>query len=277
MVQPSGTSSPDVGPIEAPRAQDPAPPPATPRQRTSWRKWRARFIVLVLLAAAVLLFLRISSTRSEQSHRVALDKVVLTAQAIPVEPVRAGQVTGVAVTANQTVTAGQRLGTMDVSTTKANGDPKIIHVNLTAPRGGIVIADPAPVGSTVQPGAPFLKLYDPTQMTFVTDVDVENLSVVAPSMTAVLHTDGSDHTVHAVVQRVVPEVAGAQVTTTLGVQPSADTDTDTLQVVLAPAGPADLRGLVPGLRFTGYIDTVSGKPGSSRLVSLPRPHASPRR
>jgi len=262
MVQPRGTSSADAGPIEAPRAPAAAPAPPVRRRGGNWRKWRARFIVLLLLAGAVLAFIKISDNRAAASHRITLEDVTLTAQAIPVETPRTGQVLSVLVAAQQQVTAGQRVGTMEVIGIDAKGDPKVTKVNLIAPRNGIVIDTPAPVGSTVQPGQPFLQLYDPAELTFVTEVPVEDLPVIAPTMTAALRMEGVDRTVHARVQRIVPRVQGAA--TTSGDDPGA------LQVVLTPATVADAQGLVPGLRFTGYVDTTSGRPGSGRLVSMPR-------
>ncbi|WP_433305380.1 HlyD family efflux transporter periplasmic adaptor subunit [Actinoplanes sp. CA-030573] len=258
MVQPTGTSSKGADPIEAPRAPEATAPR---RRRVNWRKWRARFLVLLLLAAAVLLFMRISSARATESQRVSLDKVTLTAQAIPVEPARTGQVTSVSVTALQPVTQGQRVGTMDVAGIDRNGDPKTTRVSLTAPRSGIVIDLPAAIGTTLQPGQPFLQLYDPAQMTFVSDVPVKNLPDIAPSMTAALRSDGMNRTVHATVQRIVPRVQGAS---------TSGTSAGALQVVLVPQSPSEVRGLVPGLIFTGYIDTATGSKDITRLVSLPQ-------
>ncbi|GIE99426.1 HlyD family efflux transporter periplasmic adaptor subunit [Paractinoplanes rishiriensis] len=262
MVQSSEMSPPEAGPVEAPRV-----PPAG-RRRVNWRKWRARFFVLLLLAAAVLAFIRISASRAAESDRVSLEEVALTAQVLPVEPALTGQVTSVLVTALQPVRPGQRVGTMEVVGTDQDGDPKITKVNLTAPRAGIVIDVPTPVGSTVGPGQPLLQLYDPAQLTFVTEVPVEDLPVIAPTMTAVLRTEGVNRAVRATVQRIIPRVEGARTT-------SGD-DPDALQVVLVPASARDVEGLVPGLRFTGYINTVSGRPGTARLVSLPYPETSSR-
>jgi len=39
---------------------------------------------------------------------------------------------------------------------------------------------------------------------------------------------------------------------------------------IVPASARDVAGLVPGLRFTGYVDTVSGVPGTPHLVSMHR-------
>lgn len=260
MVQSTTTSSPDADPIEAPGAGQPSaqqPPPARPA-RGRFRKWRARFVVLLLLAGAVLLFLRISQSRAAESDHIDLAAVTLTAQAIPIEVPQTGLVTAVSVTAQQRVTADQRLGTIEVTGTDSDGDPKISKVNLTAPRTGIVVDLPATVGSTLQPGQPFLQLYDPTQLTFETRVPLDDLSEIAAGMTATLRTDSIDRTVRARVQRVVPRVGDTD--------PATD-DPRSLRVVLVPATARDVQGLVPGLRFTGYVDTATGDPGTPKLVS----------
>ena len=203
MVQPSATSSQDAGPIEAPRAAQSAPEQRQPARpaRGRLRKWWARFVVLVLLAAAVLLFLRISTSRATEANRIELGTVTLTAQPIPVEVPQTGLVTAVSVTAQQRVTADQKLGTIEVTSTDSQGDPKTTKVNLTAPRAGIVVDLPATVGSTLQPGQPFLQLYDPTQLTFETEVALEDLPEIAPSMIATLEAESIDRKVRAQVQR----------------------------------------------------------------------------
>ncbi|MEV4641469.1 HlyD family efflux transporter periplasmic adaptor subunit [Actinoplanes sp. NPDC049548] len=260
MVQPTGTSSQDsADPIEAPRVPPP-PPPGKTRARV--RKWRARFIVLVLLAAAVALFLRISSARATDAARIDLGTVTLTAQPIPVEVAQVGQVTAVAVTAQQQVAAKQKLGTIAVATTDSDGDPKTTKVDVTAPSAGIVVDLPVTVGSTIGPGQPFVRLYDPAQVRFETKIPLEDLPDIAPKMQAVLETDGINRKIHAVVQRVVPRVGDP--VTTVADNPRAMT------LVLVPATADDVRGLVPGLRFTGYVDTTTGVPGTARLVSLGR-------
>jgi multidrug resistance efflux pump len=256
MVQPRGTSAPEADPIEAPNV--PAPT-RRPPNRGSFRKWRARLIVLLLVVAAVLIFIRISASRTTESHRIDLGTVTMTAQPIPVEVAQTGLVTAVSVVALQKVTAGQKIGTVEVTGTDADGDPKVRKVTVTAPSAGIVVDQPATVGSTVQPGQPFLRLYDPAQVTFITAVSLKNLPEIAPSMTATLQAEGIDRKVRAKVQRVVPRVGTDG--TAAGVNPN------TLPLVLVPASASEVQGLVPGMRFTGYVDTVSGTPGSGRLVS----------
>jgi len=260
MVTPTGTSPQDsFDPIEEPRA---VPEPAARRpKRGRLRKWRARLIVLVLLAAAVALFVRISTNRAADAAHIDLGTVTLTAQAIPVEVSQAGLVTAVSITAQQRVVARQKLGTVDVATTDSDGDPKITKVNVTAPQAGIVVDMPVTVGSTIGPGQPFVELYDPAQVTFEAKMPLEDLPDIAPSMVATLETEGIDRKVHATVQRVVPRVGSAT---------TPDDNPRRMTVVLVPATANDVQGLVPGMRFTGYVDTRTGVPGKARLVSMGR-------
>ena len=274
MVQPSGTTAQDsADPIEEPRAAEPAPPR---RKGGGLRKWWARFVVLVLLAAAVLLFLRISAARESDAARIDLGTVTLTAQPLPVEVAHTGQVIAVSVTAQQRVTAGQRLGTIEVATTDSDGDPKLTRVTVNSPRPGIVIDLPVTVGSSIAPGQPFLELYDPALLRFETHVPLEDLPEIAPSMTASLRTEGISRTVHAQVQRVVPQVGSlediefANANADTGTGTDAEADVDEMTLVLVPASAEEVRGLVPGLRFTGYVDTRTGVPGTTRLISLGR-------
>ncbi|MET8153310.1 HlyD family efflux transporter periplasmic adaptor subunit [Actinoplanes sp. NPDC049668] len=268
MVQSTGTSPQGADPIESPRPVQPGPESPPPvagarRGRGRLRKWWARFVVLVLLAAAVLLFLRISTGRATEANRIDLGNVTLSAQSIPVEVPQTGLVTAVSVTAQQRVIADQKLGTLEVTSTDSQGDPKITKMSLTAPRAGIVVDLPATVGSTLQPGQPFLELYDPTQLTFESDVPLEDLPEIAPTMIATLKAESLVHTVRARVQRIVPRVGD------FDAAPSRNPNK--LRVVLVPAGAQEVRGLVPGMRFTGYVDTSTGVPGTPRLVSMGRP------
>jgi hypothetical protein len=48
----------------------------------------------------------------------------------------------------------------------------------------------------------------------------------------------------------------------------ADVRPGYLRVVLVPQDAKAVAGLVPGMRFTGSVDTRTGEPGRSRLVHL---------
>jgi multidrug efflux pump subunit AcrA (membrane-fusion protein) len=148
-----------------------------------------------------------------------------------------------------------------VTTTNSQGRPVLSTLTLTAPRAGIVVEEPVTMGSTLQPGQPFVELYDPAKLTFVTNVPLESLPELAPGMTASLEAEGIDRTVKATVQRIVPRVGT--------IDDSDDVPRNALRVVLVPASAQEVSGLVPGLRFTGSIDTRTGDPDRTKFVSMP--------
>jgi multidrug resistance efflux pump len=254
MVQPTATGSHEPG-TSGPATEQPAParPPAG-----RWRKWRARVIVLILIAAAVYLGLTLSQEKASAAAQIDLGTLTLTSQVIPVETARSGEVVSVDVTAAEKVAAGKQLGTLEVITTNSQGNPVVSRLTLTAPRDGIVVDDPVTVGSTLQPGEPFVELYDPTKFIFSGQVALKDLPEIAPGMVATLRAEGLKGSVKAVVQRVVPRVGTTQ----------SDVKPDHLRVVLVPRSENDVAGLVPGLRFTGSVDTSTGEPGRKRLVHL---------
>jgi len=236
-----------------------AGPGRRPRRRAGWRTWRARLVVLLMIALALGGGYRLAQSRGIAVAQYPLPTVTLTAQAIPVEPTRAGQVSEVDVHAQQHVVAGQRMGTISVTETAASGGTTQRTIELTAPSAGIVTADPAPVGSVVQPGTPFADLYDPGQLTLDAPVRVEDLPQLSPGMVATLHADGLAHPVRAVVQRVVPQMGTVS-------SPTASGTTDRLELVLVPKNPADVANLVPGMHFTGSVDTT--RPGGSSVLHV---------
>jgi multidrug resistance efflux pump len=261
MVQPTGTGAQRSLP-DAPIATEakPAAPPPRPPKRGTFRKWRARLIVLLLLAAAVVAFLQISGGRVTQAARIDLTTVTLTAQPIAIQTPLPGPVTSVAVTAQQHVKKGAKLGTIDVTTTNSQGKQVVTEEILTAPQAGIVIDDPLPVGSTLQPGIPFLELYDPAKMTFVTNVKLPNVPELGRGMVASLKAEGFNRTIKATVERVVPRVSTDTSTTKV--------PADSMRVVLVPASAKEVAGLVPGMRFTGTVDTRTGDSSRVKLVSM---------
>ncbi|MFD0522125.1 hypothetical protein [Paractinoplanes durhamensis] len=101
-----------------------------------------------MLAAAVVVFIRLTSIRQTNASLVDLGTVTLTAQPIPVETPQPGQITEVAVKAEQAVTAGTKLGIIEVTTTDSDGKPVLRKITLVAPRAGIVVDRPATMGST---------------------------------------------------------------------------------------------------------------------------------
>jgi multidrug resistance efflux pump len=253
MVMPTATGS------QEPVAPEPGsqPPPGRDRRGT-FRRWRARFIVLILIAGAVYLGLKVNQARYGQAAQIDLGTVTLTSQAIPIETSRTGEVVSVDVRAAQKVISGQQVGKLEVITTNSQGNPVVTTVRLTAPTDGVVVDDPVAVGTTLQPGEPFAQLYDPARLIFTGQVALNDLPQIAPGMVATLHADGLKGEVKAVVDRLVPPVGTDKANAKLSRMP----------VVLVPQNKNDVVGLVPGLRFTGLVDTRTGSQNSKHFVRL---------
>lgn len=224
-----------------------APPIPPRRQRRSGKAWRARFVVLLMLAGAAYGGSQVYEARTGDLAKFDIGEVTLTAVPVPVEALRTGQVTAISTHAQQHVTAGEELGRMITTSTSVTGKVVRTTVPLTAPAAGIVTDDPLPVGTTLQPGRPFAQMYDPADLTFEADVRVADLPKLSPGMSVRLSAPGLPQDIDAVLQRVVPRVGDG----------SNDVQPDHLRVVLTPRNPAAVTKLVPGLRFNGTVDTAS--------------------
>ena len=234
------------------------PPAAAPRQKrgTTIRKWRNRFVVLVMAAAAAAAGTYLVRAQAVSDAKLNLGELTLTSQPIPIETSMPGLVTAVNVTAGQSVVAGQRVGAIKVTTTNSSGHAVLSQRVLRAPRAGIVVEDPLTIGSTLQPGTGFVVLYDPADLRLVTDLPLSYLPELAPGMTAKLHAKGVPGSVEAVLDRAVPRVGTTQ----------KDVAPDHLELIFRAQNAADVSRLIPGLRFTGSIDTRSGQQGTQPVV-----------
>lgn len=230
-----------------------APPRRTPSLR-GVRKWRNRVIVALMVAGAAFGTVRLIEHRSAGDFKLTVDNVVLTSSPIEVDSAQAGVVTLVAVQAGDRVVAGERVGSVAVTTTKGNGRTVIVHRNLRAPSDGIVVTDPLSVGSTLLPGSSFLEMYDPTKLELVTTVPLSDLPKISPGMSADLTAPGVPGTVHAALERAVPRVGSTQTNVPKG----------SVQLVFSPRHQARVAKLIPGLRFHGYLDTRTATGHDSR-------------
>jgi hypothetical protein len=244
----------------APAAAAPttAPPPAASRRAGALRRWRARLVVLLMLAAAVAGGLRLAQSRTVAAAQLDIGTVTLTADPIAVQTDQLGLVRGVRVRAHQQVRAGQELGRMIVTTTTGAGRVVRNMVLLRAPVTGIISDDPAPVGSALQPGTAFVQMYQPSRLTLVANVALRDLPRLAPGMRATLRGDALPGPIEAVVGQAVPRVGG----NSAGVEP------DHLAVQLRPEDARLVAELLPGLQFTGTVDTASVPPGERKSVYI---------
>jgi hypothetical protein len=225
-----------------------------------WRRWRARLLVLVMAAVAVVGGIRIAELREHNARLVDIGVVTLTAHPIPVETIRPSRVYMVSVRAQQQVMAGQELGRVISITTTDSGRTIQRNVVLRAPIDGIVSHDPAPVGTMLQLGEPFVHLYDPNRLTLIANVPLSQLPKLTLGMTATLRGAALRYPIHAVVSRVIPRVGDP----TLGMQ------LDHLAVELLPVRRDYVARLLPGLRFTGTVDPGTRPPGAEQSIFVQR-------
>jgi hypothetical protein len=113
-----------------------------------------------------------------------------------------------------------------------------------------VVDDPMTVGSTLQPAVAFVELYDPADLRFEAEVPLGFLAQMRPGMRAELTTEGlEEEEVDAVVQRAVPQV---------GDEDQDEPRAGRLRLVLVPQDRSLVADMIPGLRFTGSVDTRTG-------------------
>jgi len=235
----------------APRT-DPEPPPPPRRSAGALKRWRARIIVLLMLAAAVFASIRIADVRSHDTTDLPIGTVTLTAQSIPVAPVLPGRVVSVAVKPLQHVVAGQVVAKVLTVTTTGTGGTVESTVELRAPVAGIVGEEPAAVGTALQGGQVFVRLYDPTQLTLVATVPLTDIPKLARGMTAVLRGPDIPQPIEAVVDKALPRLSDTQSTVAA----------DHLAIQLTPKDRGYVTQLVPGLQFSGTVDTKSAPNGA---------------
>jgi multidrug resistance efflux pump len=235
-----------------------APPaaPTDPARGTRLKKWRNRLIVLIMVVAAGLAGTAVVRSQASRASQLDLGELMLTSQPIPVETSLPGLVTSVDVKAGERVTTGQKLGSIRVTTTNSTGHAVLSQRTLKAPRSGVVVDDPLTIGSTLEPGTGFVTLYDPADLTLVTQVPLSYLHEVAPGMVATLTASGVPGSIHAVLRRAVPRIGTNQ----------SDVTADHLELVFVAQKSSDVARLIPGLQFTGTIDTNTGREGTKPVV-----------
>ena len=248
--------------MRTPSPTMPAPPAGPPPARTGFfrgaRKWRNRAIVVLMVVAAVFGTIQLINHQSARNFKLSLADVVLTSEPVEVNMLQAGVVTSATVRAGDTVVAGQRLGSVDVTSANAKGKAIVLHRSLRAPSNGVVVTDPTPVGSTLMAGSSFLEMYNPSALKLVTTVPLSYLPKISDGMSADLTAPGVAGTVTATLQRAVPLV-GSNATAV----PKSN-----VQLVLVAKRQASVAKLIPGLRFHGYLDTrtVTGSSNRAQYV-----------
>lgn len=241
LLPPADTAAETRPTPSAPSAQRPPT-----RGRRSWSAW---LLLLAILAGAAYGGYRLVEHRLAGASQMALDRVTLVAQPVPVGSPDAAVVQSVTARPGLAVTRGDELAVIEV----AVGGGGTETVVLTAPVDAEVVQVDAQPGSVVRAGESVVTLYEPEQLTFQTELPVEEVEGLQAGMTARISGPGLAAPTTAVVQRVVPVIDGAAAQTT------------TMTVILRPEDRTAVQNLVPGVPLVGTLDTASVGDGGSVL------------
>ena len=237
---------------ETTEVSDGTPPRPEPPQRRptgAFKRWRARFVVLLMILIAAYIGLRIAQYRSPETRTLDIGGIAVTADPISVESTLPGRLVKVSARAGDRVTAGQEMARILTMATTATGGTVDRTRVIAAPVAGIVAEDPAPLGTSLQSGQVFVHLYDPNRLRLVGAVQVQDLPRLAPGMTVTLKADNMP-SMEATVQRVLPRIDDP-------LAPASKVAADHLAIQLTPNIPGQLALLVPGVKFAGAVDTRS--------------------
>jgi multidrug efflux pump subunit AcrA (membrane-fusion protein) len=227
----------------------PEPETQKPKRRSSWRVWRGRFVVLLLIAGCVALGIRQVDVHNEHAQRFALGSVTLTADPLAVLSDSTGVVERVLTRPGQRVTTGQTLITVQLpANSKAKAGTKPAIATLVAPTDATVSDISVQPGSSLRNGDVAVRLYQPDQLYLKALVSSSKLPELKVGMTGPVRAGRI--TLQARLVRIEPVLSG-------------DLGPDgTSTLVLQPVDSQTVRSLVPGLAFDGWLDKKSA-PGKS--------------
>lgn len=228
----------------APAAEPVVPPTRRDVRRGRFRRWRARFVLLVALLAVGAVSAQQIALRLERADRIGLEGVELAAEPIDVVSRSSGRVVDILVQPGDEVQADDVLATVDVYRPAADGGERVEREQLVAPVAGVVATIPTNAGAALGPGEIAVQLYQPDRLRFETDMDVEQASFITSGMTGELTSPSTD------------DLAVTVVSVEPALRFSPD-DPPRALVTLVGTDPEAVRSLLPGLTFTGWLQKGS--------------------
>jgi len=161
-------------------------------------------ILVVLAVAALLGGIGYYIYDSYMFYRT--DDAQVTGNIVSVSAPTGGVLTTLSVKQNDSVTAGQSLGTV----TPVGSGAAATAVNLTSPINGVVLTTPVVQGQTVAPGLTIVQVTDLSSLTVTAYVDESQLNNIKTTQDVDIHIDAySDTTFTGKVQQIVQATAGS--------------------------------------------------------------------
>jgi multidrug resistance efflux pump len=133
------------------------------------------------------------------------DDAQVTGNIVSVSAPTAGVLTTLSVKQNDSVTAGQTIGTITPVGTGATATA----INLTSPISGVVLMTSAVQGQAVAPGLTVVQVTDPNSLTVTAYVDESQMDNIKTTQDVDIHIDAyGDTTFTGKVQQIVQATAG---------------------------------------------------------------------
>lgn len=261
-----------TGPVAASSLQaawiDPEEMPFTPVPKPG-NTFTARVFSLFVMAAflGVLSWLIIPevSFRIRTADTVTLDDGILTAQAVPLAPIRPAKVDEVYVSAaelrDSVLPAGTPIARLESMTTDGQS---IETYDLSVPFDARFVSIDTLVGAVTLPGTPVATVFDPEAMYVIAAVQPSILDSLRRGMQVELRSEVLDETIAGELISAVPLLGTEHEPTT----------SELVNVRIRPDAEA-MADLVPGIRFEARIDLTSAPADAPPIVFTDADHVMP--
>ncbi len=231
---------------------EPVPRPGNP--------WAARFIswlvMLALCGGLAWLILPELDLRLTNLETVELPNGVLTAQAVPLSPLRPATVSELFVDASSlpdgVLPKGTPIALLEGTT--ENGLTTEMR-EMTVPFDARFVSVDTLVGGVVMPGTPVATIYDPSKMYVIVTVQPDTLELLRRGMRATLYSEVLGASITGEVISAVPLLGTDHEPTTA----------DLVNIRIKPDA-GSVADFVPGIRFDAAIDLMSAPPNAQPLV-----------
>ena len=220
------------------------------------------FVMAIFLGVLGWLIIPEVSFRIRTADTVTLSDGILTAQAVPLAPIRPALVDEVFVSAAELRDGVLPAGTPIARLESVTADGQEIETyDLSAPFDARFVSIDTLVGAVTLPGTPVATVYDPEAMYVIAAVRPETLDSLRRGMTVELRSNALDGIIPGELISAVPLLRTEHEPTT----------SELVNVRIRP-DTAAIAALVPGIRFEARIDLTSAPEGAPPIVFTDADH-----
>jgi multidrug resistance efflux pump len=186
---------------------------AATRRRPNPRRVLLVVLPIVLAVAAIVGY----SMYRDSILYVSTENAQVAGQPVQVGPLSAGRVETLNVRVGSAVRRNDVLASVALPSqtgTTQNGQPRLgflgaadVHLDVVAPRDGVVIAVPAAVGASVAAGQPIVTIVDPTELWVNANIEESSVGRLRVGQPVQVHIDGFNEDVVGRVEAITPATA----------------------------------------------------------------------